>query len=397
MNLRGDWINKFIELTEGITSPLLFRKWAGISIMSAAMERKGWVHTLGSNLYPNLYVVLVAPPGVGKTEVTWRVNEMISSLEDHHIAPSSVTKASLIDELDHAKRRHTDLPQGIVESFNSLFICSNELGVLIPGYENEFMNTLTDLYDCRTYGESRRTKEIKIHIENPQLSLCAACTPSYLQGVLPEGAWDQGFLSRVILIYNGNSQLRDLFATVKQNKKLGKELKEELKIIGELYGKFEFTPDAGEFINNWHKDGGEPRPDHPKLTHYTTRRTAHVLKLSMCASASQSDERTITLEHVQRALDWLIEAELHMNDIFLAMNSGGDARVIEDLWHFLYTTYLKSGKKPIPEPRLIMFLQERTPAHNILKIIEVMVSAGFIKKQMSKGGNEYIPRGKKAA
>lgn len=394
--MRQDWITGFQEYTENITSPPIFRKWAAICTIAGAIERKGWVHTLGSNLYPNLYVTLIAPPGVGKTEVTWRVNEMWQSLEEHCIASSSVTKASLIDELDDAKRRILDLGGAVpVTNFNSLLICSNELGVLIPTYDMEFMNTLTDLYDCKTYSESRRTKNIKIRIDNPQLNFLAACTPSYLMGVLPEGAWDQGFLSRMILIYSGERQLRGLFDVKATNEVLGDQLKDELAIIGDVHGKFEFTEEAGEFINRWHMSGGEPKPDHPKLHHYSTRRTAHVLKLSMSAAASATDDRIITLTHVETALDWLIEAELYMPDIFKAMTSGGDARVIEDTWHYMYTAYLKK-KEPIRENRLVMFLQERTPAHNINNIIEVMERAGFIKKQLGKHGNEYVPRGKAA-
>lgn len=398
MKPRLDWINRFIDLTEGITSPTIFRRWGGIALMSAVMERKGWVHTLGSNLYPNLYVALVSPPGVGKTEVTKRAREFVDSLEEHHIAPSSVTKAALIDELNEASRRVVNLSNvEPVVNFNSLFICSNELGVLIPGYDNEFMNVLTDIYDGEPYAESRRTGNLQIHIEKPHLNILAACTPSYLQNVLPEGAWDQGFLSRMIIIYNGIRQLRPLFDVTEKNTKLWNELQRDLVTIGDVYGKFEFTPEAGEFINNWHMSGGEPRPDHPKLTHYTTRRTAHLLKMSMCASASETDDRIITQDQISRALDWLIEAEHNMNDIFLAMNSGGDARVIEDVWYYTCQLYMKSGKKPVPETRLIMFLQERTPAHNIVKIIKVMEDAGFIKREMVKGGNAYVPQGKKAA
>lgn len=395
--MRDDWISGFEKATTNITSPPIFRKWAGICIIAGAIERKGWVHTLGSNLYPNLYVTLVAPPGVGKTEVTWRARDMWNSLEEHCIAASSVTKASLIDELQDAKRRIMDL--GAAEpiiNFNSLIICSNELGVLIPAYENELMNTLTDLYDCKTYSERRRTKDLNIKIENPQLNFLAACTPSYLMGVLPEGAWDQGFLSRMILIYSGEQQLRNLFTVAEADKDFDKQLKEDLGVIGERLGKFEFTEEAAIFVNNWHMSGGTPKPDHPKLHHYCTRRTAHLLKLSMVASASQSDERIITREHIERALDWLVEAEVYMPDIFKAMTSGGDARVIEDTWHYLYTLYLKEGKKPIAENRLVMFLQERTPVHNITQIIDIMERAGFMKKSLATTGNVYTPRGKSA-
>lgn len=387
-----DWIEDFISYTSHITSPEMFRKWAGISLIAGAMERKTWVRTLGSDLYPNLYVILVAPPGVGKTEVTWRVRNMWKSLPTHHVARSSVTKASLIDDLNDGARSITRPAQvPAVLTFHSLLVSANELGVLIPAYDNEFMNVLTDLYDCKPYSESRRSRSIKIEIERPHLNILAACTPAYLTATLPEGAWDQGFTSRVILIYSGESVTRSLFEEVADNEELGKALKTRLKTIGDMSGKFTFEPEAAQLIDHWHMTGGKPRPDHPKLHHYNSRRTAHVLKLSMIASASNSQDMIIRKDHMQRALDWLTEAELHMPDIFKAMANTSHSQIIEEAWHFLFKAYNKAGRKPIAASRLINFLSQRTPAHNVARVLEVMENGGVIKRSLGKSGNEYTP------
>lgn len=361
--------------------------------VAGALERKVWVRTKGSNLYPNLYALLVAPPGVGKTEVVWRVRDMWDSLEEHHVANSSVTKAALIDQLADAERRvvrpQDDPP---VFSFNSLLVASNELGVLIPSYENEFMNTLTDLYDGKNYSESRRTQKIKIQIKAPNLNLVAACTPGYLRETLPPGAWDQGFLSRVLLIYSGEQELRSLFDEEELNEEMDKALKARLAELGDLFGRFTFARDAAEFIDKWHLGGQEPKPDHPRLAHYCTRRTAHLLKLSMVAAASAGSHPRITKEHIMRALDWMVEAEFYMADIFKSMTSGGDGQLIEDTWHHLYTLYMKGGKEPIGQHRLVHFLQERTPAHNIVRVLEIMERSKMIEKRLvPKLGDAYIP------
>lgn len=378
--------------TEHITSPALFRKWAAIVTVAGALERKVWVRTKGSELYPNLYAVLVAPPGVGKTEVVWRARSMWESLEEHHIAGSSVTKASLIDSLNEAERRIVRPDQNPpVFSFNSLQIASNELGVLLPSYDNEFMNVLTDLYDGKNYSERRRTAKINIQIKHPNLTILAGCTPGYLRETLPPGAWDQGFLSRVLLIYSGETELRSLFDEEETNTELDHALKSRLAEISELMGRFVFTKDAAQFIDAWHLGGQEPRPDHPRLAHYCTRRTAHLLKLSMIASAASRLDLRITIEDIQRALDWLIEAEFYMADIFKSMTSGGDSQLIEDTWHHLYTLYMKD-KKPIGEHRMVHFLQERTPTHNIVRVLEIMERSKMIQKTLAPGvGTAYVP------
>lgn len=352
-----------------------------------------WVRTKGSNLYPNLYTVFCAPPGVGKTEVIDQSRQLWSKLEEHHLARSNVTKASLIDELAAAERRVIrvgEVPPVI--SFNSLLIGSNELGVLITAYDNEFMNTLTDLYDGKHYSESRRTSKLQIEIPNPNINLLAGCTPGYLRETIPPGAWDQGFMSRVIIVYSGDRELRSLFEETKYDVEFMESLAESLQKIGDLYGKYTFSETAKEMIDKWHLGGQHPQPNHPRLAHYATRRTAHILKLSMVAAASTSTRLVIDVPHLQQAMDWLFEAEYYMPDIFKAMAAGGDSQVIEDTFHHLYTLYMRDGKKPVGAHRLVHFLQDRTPAHNILRILEIMEKAKMIESRLEKGiGQAYVP------
>lgn len=393
--MRPDWIDGFLEYTENISSPRIFRKWAAITAIAGALERKVWVRTLGSNLYPNVYVVLVAPPGVGKTEVTWRVRKFWESLEDHCIAATSVTKASLIDELADANRRWiTGSPHNPVEHFNSLLLCINELGVLLPAYENEFMNTLTDLWDCKHYSERRRTSKIEIDIDKPQLNLFAACTPSYLMSTLPEGAWDQGFLSRTMLIYSGERQLRSLFSESTENKELEKALMDQMASIANLYGEIKFSEEAARLIDNFHLTDGEPKPDHPKLLSYNIRRTVHLLKLCIVASVSKSDDKIVYAEDFHRAFDWLLEAERHMPDIFKAMSQGGAGKVMEEAWYYVFTTHAKE-QKPVLKHRLIQFLQERVPVHNIETTIKMLEQGKMIEPRLTEAGAAFIPCGKR--
>lgn len=394
--MRADWIEGFLSHTDNISSPRLFRKWGAIATIAGALERKVWVRSLGSRLYPNMYTVLVAPPGVGKTEITWRIRKLWESLEDHHIASTSVTKASLIDELADANRRWVDAKAvDPVTHFNSLLMCINELGVLLPAYENEFMNTLTDLWDCKHYSERRRTSKIEIDIANPQLNLVAACTPSYLMHVLPEGAWDQGFLSRTMLVYSGDRQLRSLFAESAFDEEEFNNLKDGLMDIANIFGEIRFEKAAAEAMDNFHLTDGKPKPDHPKLLSYNIRRTVHLLKLCMVFSVSRSDQLVVTLEDWQRAYDALIEVELHMPDIFKAMSQGGAGKTMEEAWHFVFTTHAKEGT-PVLKHRLINFLQERVPVHNIQPTIDMMQQGQMIEKRLTTAGEAFVPRGRKA-
>jgi hypothetical protein len=350
---------------------------------------------MGSNLFANMYVILTGPPGVGKSVLTSRVERLWHELPDHHIASSNITKAALMDELAAAVRtiaRPRDTPPVI--TFNSLKILSNELGVLLPQYESEFMSTLTDIYDGSRYSERRRSVKDHIDIKCPQFNLLAATTPGHLKDFLPAGAFDQGFLSRSMLIYSGDMQLRPLFGAPVGNDDVYRALRSDLRKIGTMYGQLKFTEDAAHAISTWHMSGQPPRPEHPKLNNYNTRRTLHLLKLCMVACVSETENLTITLEHYAEALSWLVEAEAAMPDIFKSMNSGGDSKVIEECWYYCYQFFVKK-KAPVPEAHVFNFLQQRVPAHSVERVIEIMVRAGLLKSvQVNKIGQCYQPRAK---
>lgn len=392
----NDWIEDFVEYTKYTGSPAIFRKWGAVSILAAAMERKVWSITRGTPRYPNLYVVLVGPPGVGKTEITWRAGSFIRNLKNHHVAHSSITKAALIDNLFESKKtlvREHEIPA--VTEFHSLYVASNELGVLLPAYDSEFMSTLTDLWDCKPYSEKRRTKNLVIEIKNPQLNILAACTPSYLMGTLPEGAWDQGFTSRTLFVFSAESERVGLFDTPPENAELEASLRSRLDVIGKLYGQVDWTIEARRVITNWDESGREPEPDHPRLFAYLPRRLDHLLRIAMCVMVSETGELIMRSEHVLRAIDLIVEAEVFMPDIFKMSAGTSHARVIDDTYDYVRRMYVKENKRPIASSRLYAFIGQRVPAHNVPRVVEVMEKSQLLKKVIEKTGEAYIPLGKK--
>lgn len=377
----SSWTQAFEEYVAPMGSPPLFGRWTGIFTIAAAMERKTFVRTPKGQLFPNLYAILVGPAGAGKTVASSVAHEMMMHLEEHHVAPTSLTKAALIDVLEESDR-HIVRPQDTpaVVDFNSLTVISNELGVLIPAYENDFINVLTDIYDCKRYAEKRRTTKREIDIRAPQFNILAATTPSYLNNLMPEGAWDQGFISRTMLIYSGRGESVDLFEEQAIDTNLYAKLVADLRHIGNnLYGRFAFADKAVDLFRYWMKDNKEePAPDHPKLQHYNSRRQSHLLKLCMIASAATSDNLVVSEDNFAEALGWMLEAETAMPDIFRSMVSGGSSRVMDDTWHFAFDRWRKK-QEPIPEQLLVAFIAERAPAHEVMRILEIMQKNGIFE------------------
>lgn len=399
-----NFIDAFINYTEGKGSPRIYRLWSAIFTVGAICERKVWLVTAKGKLYPNQYILLVGGAGIGKSLCTSLVFDLLNEIRTPetplHLAPTSVTKASLVDALAEAERRIVrPLEMSGVLSFNSLTIVPNEFGVFLPSWEGDFMSSLTDLWDCKHYSETRRTAKINITIPNPQLNMFSATTPAYLNNLLPEGAWEQGFMSRILIVFSGEIIHTDLFSydLLSGGNQDYDNLVHDLREMYSTFGEMAVSDEAKEAINEWSRQGGPPVPSHPKLTSYCARRAAHLLKLCMIAAMASDSAKIITLDHFAEALDWLVQLETFMPDVFKSMKTGGDGRAIEECWHYAYEVFMKT-KQPVPEHRIVQFLQERVPVHNIARILDVMERSQLLqKKYADNGGLGYEPLAYKAA
>jgi hypothetical protein len=401
----NNWIDAFLAYTEGKGSPRIYRLWSAIFAVGAVCERKIWLTTAKGRLFPNQYILLVGGAGIGKSLCTNLVYDLLNEIRTpetpFHLAPTSVTKASLIDSLAEAERRIIrPMESPAVISFNSLSVVPNEFGVFLPSWEGDFMSSLTDLWDCKHYSETRRTHKINISIPHAQINLFSATTPAYLTGLLPEGAWEQGFMSRILVVFSGELIHTDLFNYdfLEGTNQAYDDLVHDLRDIYSSYGEITVTDEVKLAINEWSRKGGPPVPDHPKLTSYCARRAAHLLKLCMVACMASTSARTVTLDHFAEALDWLAQLETFMPDVFKSMKVGGDGRAIEECWHYTFQVYMKMNKEPVPEHRIVQFLQEKVPVHNIARILDVMERSKLLQKQFTPtGATGYVPLGREAA
>lgn len=348
-----------------------------ISTLAAVLEQKVWIKTGKGTLYPNLYVTLIGHPGMNKTVTIRRARRYLQEVPEFHFAPTSVTTASLIDSLVDAKRTIIQLPDPPLE-YNTMMIAADELGTFIHKYDDEMIAVLSAFYDPDPYGQNRRGKEIKIKIKQPQLNILCGSTPSNLMKFMPEGAWDQGFCSRMIFVFSDERIVGDDFGTTPGQ--LSDDLLMDLKIINSQVGEYKVTQEYRDLVNAWRAADESfpdaPKPTHPKLTHYNTRRRAHFYKLSMIAAMDRSNTLLLTREDFNRAMGWLVEVEAYMADIFKAGAGGGDSAAMDELFHFI----LMSGKtNGILETAVVREAAKYVPAHSVARIVENMVRAGMIE------------------
>lgn len=340
-------VEEFVADTKGITSPAIFRQWGMIYAVSAAMDRRWWVTVQGRPIFPNLFTLLIGGSGVGKSTTILRVREILGRVPGVTLAPTDTTKAGLVDYLVDSAQSHI-LPGGDPYYYNSLHIVISELGNLMQQYDTGLMALLTDLYDCGAFIERKRSAGSSIEIPRTLLGLIAADTPSHLTSILPEGAWEQGFLSRTILVYSSQRVTKPLFGlTEAAEDRLTDKYAAALERIAKHIGPVTFTAESQELLNEWHLAGGPPAPTHPRLETYATRRSLHLVKLCMIAAAADNCSTVVTAEHVTTAQGWLFSAEATHAEFFAAGTSE-QQRTLEDILHKLRQIETEVHKGPIP-------------------------------------------------
>jgi hypothetical protein len=382
------FIQGFIDATTGMQSPLLFRKWAAVMCVAGALERKVWtVAFQGRITYPSMYVLLIGGPGVGKTEAIRRVRQLWGELPSIHVAPSSVSRASLVDALNEATRsivRPTD-PINPTVSFNSLQVGAYEFGTFLTMYEGEFMSVINDLWDGNPFREKKRGMKEEIEIRAPQLNILAGTTPSWLANTLPDQAWSEGFASRMVMVFSGERIIVDPFAYDDINEGLEAALIHDLGEIHNMFGQFKFSEEFVEHFRDWVLADCPPIPTHPKLEHYQPRRKIHFLKLCMIMCAQRGEDMIISLEDYIMAMDFFAEAEGYMPDVFKSLRTQ-DSNVMDEVYHYVFMAYNKTGKKPVSEHMIIRFIAERVPSYAVPNILKNLVDSHILEVDSPVGG-----------
>lgn len=387
-----NWIDSFMEWSSALPSPEIYRRWAGFSIVAGALERRCWSELSGGPLYPGMFILLVGEPAVGKTQAIRKTSYFWAACGELNVAPESLTKAALVDELDDAYRDFDYLGHQYIIS--PVVISAEEFGVLLPEYDKRFLHTLCDLYDCLdTYKERVRHRGKETVIDRPYIYILAGTTPSYLGEVLPEAAYSQGFTSRMMMIFSGSENTKPLFGKLLQQEELEAKLIKDLISIANLAGEFTWTEDAQKFVEHWNKTRKEDAPTHPKLIHYVGRRVLHGIKLAMTLSAARTNDLCLTLEDIETAKSYVVQAELLMPEIFKSMTTSSDASELEEVHRFLFYYCDKYGVESVPEHKLRHFMAKKIPVNRINDFLESMLKSRLVVEDGAnvQGHKKYKP------
>jgi len=378
----NDWLESYLEFTRNSEAPYIYRLWCGVSMLSAALERKVWFEW-EKRQFPNMYIVLVGHSGMRKGTAIHPAERILRRITPIHLASETTTREGLIKEMRLAMD-HSRVPR--VPPHCSLTVFSEELTVFL-GYQNvQLMMDLTAWFDCKEeWKYNTKDDSLKEALVGVWLNLLGATTPKMIAASMPPDAVGAGLTSRMIFVYEDQPGKDVIFPfRTKEEGELEKLLEDDLADIQhEIDGVMQFSEEMLKSYAKWRvSDGKTKRFMGTMLEAYTTRRPIHHLKLACILSISRSSEKVIELQDWEKAISILKQTETKMPKTFEGVGENPDAPAMLKIVQALYA----NGKLLLSE--IIELVQYDMPRQRIIDTVNTLEATHKVRKDYDEGSKD---------
>jgi len=367
-----NFIDRFLALTGHSRSPLLFRKWTAISMIASAMGRG--VHTVISEpdgpIYPNFYIILVGPPGMGKSIGSVNGRRIVKRVPSISTGPDKITPERLVSKL-------TQMTKEQDRAVMALFI--DELSVLLQR-KGDFDLTpiLTGAYNCPEEFIYETESKQEQRLANCCLNILATTQPAYIAEKFTISDLGQGFPSRLFFIYSDQAVPPTYFGTYSNEKPHMSELVKALTETEMFKGAVKWSSAAQQLFVKLTDAKIPPIPTAPHLEHYCSRRDLHLTKLSLVMMRARNP-RAMELERedIERALETMLEAETVM-PLALSAIGGNQFRVAQNyLISYVHKQMAVGHPSTFPATELYQLLTANLQPRESKEMLDSLVAQGL--------------------
>ena len=306
------WLGDYIKFSNGLEACPRFRFFSACCVMGAAINNRVWLQRgdegLVPKLFPNPWIVLLAPPGRGhKTStINMAVNCLTQAYEDVRILADKITPEAIVNALSMPQHPKEMIRIGPRDATG--LIKAPELSVFFgrQQYNIGLVSLITDLYDYRETWQSETVGRGKNTLKNNCISILGGSTPQWLQQMLPQDAFTGGFMSRFIIVEMPPTYYKRIPFPKKPKESLWKDLVKKFAEFKTLKGKMEWGLGSVEMYGPYYM-GFTPTGD-PQLDAYKGRETEQVLKIAMLLDLSNgrfelTGESLLEAKNLLRALE----------------------------------------------------------------------------------------------
>lgn len=308
------FIKRYMEYTDRQESPGSFHFWAIVSILASVIERRAWLSRGMYKLFPNMFIIVVAPSGrCRKSRAINLALELASHFDWFRLLPDKASPEALLEGMTFGE---SNISKGPNQSIN---IDMDSTGLLVASELADFINRssylvgmvplLTKLFDCPDYYKFPARTKKDVELTNVCLNFLGATTPDWFATQLPTSAFEGGFASRFIFMvkeYKDRNIAWPEDPPEQEKENLKKDL---IKIRVGYRGAIVLSPEARARFNKWYlEEVSASVEDDPALSGLYERKPEAILKLAMVLNAAEDPtSKVISLECFLRAktiLEW---------------------------------------------------------------------------------------------
>lgn len=295
---------EYFSMMEGTSeSPLIYHRWSLISSVASLLGRDAFMHFGHDPIYPNMYVCLLGDAGTRKSSAISISRKLMATTGYTKFARERSSKEKFIkdlaegfDTINSAKpyqgktsKALDALEELATESSvddmepSEVYICAGELEDFLGQGDGAFISLLTTMWDNLPHYSHGKMTSADLFIKEPTINMIGGATPTTFNTVFPPEVIGQGMMSRMILVYGAGVHKKITIPKRPDPEKVA--IYEELLKQIALYGKGEYTYDAGAYEVFDTVYQGEIELGDFRLESYLNRRHIHLLKLCIVIAA----------------------------------------------------------------------------------------------------------------
>jgi hypothetical protein len=398
----------YLQYVSHTESPKLMHLWSAISGASACMGRHVSLPFGIGNIHPNMFVLLVGPPGTRKSQAIKYSSSIIKDVTGVRFAPDDtggqrqglITAMEGDTQLDSQEQEMaildnaiainslTDLGNLQVSTTNAtdsahIFACASEFGTFMGEGNVNMTRFLNKVWEGEDYYYKLKSEQ-KV-LKEPLMTIVGGTTTSDIARILPAESIGQGFMSRWILA----------FAPQKAKKVARPFLDPELRDkLGEVFawlhyemrGEMQESVEAHNLLNDIYENENIDLQD-SRFLYYAERRHTHLQKLAMVLAAVRKSY-TIEVGDVQEAVSILSATEEFMPEALGEFGLSPVGAAKQKMVEFLQHT-----NEPVTSSILWSVMQRDMKISDYRAAIADLINSDKIEELMTNNGQAFIYKG----
>jgi len=387
MHELDNFLTTYKEYTKGHESNKDFHKWCALSLLSAATQRNLYIRTGYKTTYPNLYVLLIAISGKGKSAAIEIANDIydLAFITDktYDVLDSKISDSQLITFTNKIQN---------INDVASAYIIADEFAAAIGNakLDPSLVIMFTKGYDVKNLTNITYDRQTEVSYKC-FLNILAGSTLAWIKKCLPVDAAAGGFIARFIGVCRDTKEVTDPFAN-EVDFKLQKKLANYLRKVRKLKGSFKWSPEAKNWYTAW-------KTKHEKQENkiidefnagFFSRYPMYIIKFAMLFSLADNFDLVITPYYLKQAEKLLGETDKFMNTLLGKLKSTDFGEFKERI-----LKYIKQKKFIHYSDILKRFSSEGHNANTISNIIKCLVDEESIDKVSMGNKDAYKVHGKK--